>query len=318
MARLIEHRDVPNSIWNHTGQRLVLPKILRKGWIKRIKSMGLIDKARHSCPKGYVGGESEEETKQHFTWQFSGSCGRTILSFLGDGAVFDDISNSYAKALSVKRLFITDIPCGSGAASLSLLCTVAELRKRKIIPRTPLDVTIVGGDISPHAIHYFHDLLNEISDDLASQSIVATLSARKWNILDPISTSDLVKDINIKSIDNEAHILLVANFSGFLHDKKIWNKSKDQIAEIFRHCRGNNSTAIWIEPQTNNALTFIKLPYLRFLDDFIKYIFKHLHFENKDIDLGEISAHLKHPLTKGKFRTNLRIMHFDIPGDDIK
>jgi hypothetical protein len=45
----------------------------------------------------------------------------------------------------------------------------------------------------------------------------------------------------------------MANFSGFLQREGKWKKARPHIEELFRHSRDENSSVIWIEPQTNEA-----------------------------------------------------------------
>jgi methylase of polypeptide subunit release factors len=66
---------------------------------------------------------------------------------------------------------ITDIPSGTGAASLSLLCNIAQLREEKVMPTLKMNIEILAGEISVYAIDIFKESFNSIKDYLEENEI---------------------------------------------------------------------------------------------------------------------------------------------------
>ena len=90
----------------------------------------------------------------------------------------ENVSDYFIRAFSGGRIRLLDIPCGCGAASAALLTTVAELRRKNVIPRMPLEVSLTGGDISDTAVDYAEALFRYLSQSLRNQSIFLDASFR--------------------------------------------------------------------------------------------------------------------------------------------
>ena len=197
---------------------------------------------------GAIGGESQEETDLHFAHRFDGSCARVELAVLDPKSELKDLSDHFIRAFSGGRVRLLDIPCGCGAASAALLTTVAELRRRNVIPREPLEVFLTGGDISDPARSYVHLIFEELKQTLRNQGIFVKVSLPRWDICDAASTTVLLDNWLTDAPDCNRSFLLIANFTGFLGTEKHLEKVEERMGEVFRWARARDSTAVWLEP----------------------------------------------------------------------
>lgn len=312
MKRLIQPHDIPSTLWDNKNQLLHLPSPLINEWKKILDQNNLLEKAHQPARKGFVGGVSKEETDEHFAWRFSGSCARTILSFLDPKNELHELADCYAKIFAGNKVFITDLPCGAGAASVSLLSTLAILRKQSVLPRVPLVVTILGGEISPHARTYAETLLTNLRPQLLEQAISIEFSTREWDVCDEFSTTDLNQDIVIKSYDAHSKLVIVTNFSGFLVANGKLKKAKPQLEELFRYSRAQKSFAIWLEPAKNNVKNNFFKPFCDWFYSIFSYLKGSSQNEGESI-YAESHIRVQHPLKHDQtFRTNLVVKQFEL------
>jgi hypothetical protein len=150
---------------------------------------------------------------------------------------------------------VTDAPCGAGAATFSLLGTIAELRANDVLPRLPLHIRFIGAEISDFARQYAIEMLAELTPSLESQAIFVRAEMRPWDVMDSLSNTDLIQNMLRAKINVGKSLLVVANFSGFLTTSGKQKGAQPQLAELFRHASGDESVAIWIEPQMNSAVS---------------------------------------------------------------
>ena len=249
-GRFLKPKDVPKSLWD--GDNLLsLPQPLRDAYHKTLKTKGLLEEALKASPQGSIGGESAEETDQHFAHRFDGSCARVELAVLDPKDELSDASDHFVRAFSGGCVRLLDIPCGSGAASAALLTTVAELRRKKIIPREPLEVFLTGGDISDTARCNADLVFSELQQALRNQGIFLNVSLPQWDISDAASTTSLLNKWLADAPDCNKSFLIVANFSGFLGIDKNLEKVEERVGEVFRWARVRKSTTAWLEPPMN-------------------------------------------------------------------
>lgn len=315
MERFVCESDIPDTLWNKAKQTLFLPAPLIDRWKTILKANNLFLKASTDAPESFVGGMSKEDTDNHFAWRFNGSCARIILSLLDPKNELSLISDVYAKFFSGNKLFIVDLPSGSGAASAALLTTISELRKQNILPREPLYVTIVGGEISTYAQEYAKSLLISLQSEFNDQAIWIDFKFLDWDVCNPISNSDLVRKLTLIGQDCNSRLIILANFSDFLHKQNKWDKAKAQLAEIFRHSRDNSSVAIWIEPSRNE----VKQGFFKRISTLFSNIWgrkaSNASPSDESMIYAESNCLTDHPLRPGCFRTNLVIKHFELPMD---
>jgi hypothetical protein len=307
MTRLIEVKDIPDTLWKTKDEKLVLPESLIESWKGILDNRGLLKQATEETREGEIGGISEEDTHNHYSFRFNGSCARFQLTFLDPKNDLKEVSNAFVKSLAGYDVFIADIPSGTGAASLTLLSNIAQLRKENVIPRIPLSVKILAGEISPTAIDIFNQAFDQIQATLNSQHISVELKFQEWNIKDPDSTSQLVKQITLYGNDCSDKILLLANFTGFLERDKKWDEVKEQFGEIFRHFSGKSTVAIWLEPNMNR----VTQNFWPRTKKWFQKTFKKLLGSNEELPIETSEANYSHGLKDTMERTGVAVMKFN-------
>lgn len=252
--RLLNPELLPKSLWDETTETLLLPPALSLSYKKLIKKYQLEKLADKRDPQNPpVGGLDQKRTDEHFAQAFDGSVARTQLALLDPKKTTTAASNAFIEALTGNKVSLTDAPCGAAAASLAYLTTIAELRVQKVLPRLPLDVYLIGAEISDLAINYARQLFEEINDLLEQQAIFVKTEFLSWNVTDKMSTTNLIKQMTVNSTDASQRLLVIANFNGFLEKERKRKDAAPQIEELFRHAAGPNSVAVWIEPNMNRA-----------------------------------------------------------------
>jgi len=235
-----------------------------------------------------------------------------MLPMLDPNEDLDDIPNAFVRIFSGNKVFLADLPCGSGAASMSILSVLCELRKQSRLPRMPLEVVIVGGEISKHAQNYANEAVESLITELEAQAIIVKFEVMDWDVCDPFSNTDLIKRLTLKSQDCTAKLLVLANFSGFLQREGKWKEAQKQFEELFRHSREENSVALWIEPKMNYVIDgFVPRLIAWFKKLFSAFIPAGDDEEQKSY--AGSSVNVSHPLSGSTFRTNLVVVQFDLP-----
>ncbi len=256
---------------------------------------------------------SKQDTDNHLAWRYTGSCARVILSLLDPSNHLGDVSDAYASIFAGNNVFLADIPSGSGAAVVSILSTLFELRQKSILPRHPLNISIVAGEISPTARSYLQEQLKVLSSHLEKQAISIKYEITNWDVLNSFSTADLIKKITISSQSSSSRLLIVSNFSGALGGSLNWQNAQPKFDEIFRHSRDLNSYAIWIEPQINKAKKTFSKVFKWFKDNFYSILGLDKNGPSEESSRNESQSESRHPITKEQFTVRLTIMKFDLP-----
>ena len=310
--RFIKTEALPDSLWCDKSENIILPDLLVNLWKGLLNENSLLDLAKEVAPKGFEGGISKEDTDKHLAWRYNGSCARVILSLLDPKAKLSEVSDAYASIFSGNKVFVADLPSGSGAAIVSILCTLYELRKNNILPRHPLEVTIVAGEISETARGYLCKQLEDLKGIVEDQAIWINFEIMEWDTLSKVSTVDLIKRMTLLSQNCHARILLLTNFTGFLEGSGNWKKAKPQFDDIFLHSRDSLSTAIWIEPQRTNVA-----PFFAKAIKWLKESFKNLIGGKAELEdsswYAQTEVMCKQPIKEGSFPVRLTVMRFDLP-----
>ena len=316
--RLIPTSELPESLWCSEKKCLILPPLLVSAWHTLLEAEGLTDKAKQPVPEKLIGGITKEATDDHLTWRFTGSSARVQMAMLDPLASLDQISDAFAKTFSGGKVFLADLPCGSGAAVLTILATIAELRAANKIPRTPLDITVLGGELSEFARAYATEALSGLLNALEEVGVFVSAEFLKWDACDKFSNADLIRELTLRSQGCGARMLVLANFSGFLQHSGKWNAAKDQFDALFLHSRDVNSCAIWIEPLTNTVTAaggFLARLVLWFQNVFgtLTQQTQLVGDESQPI-YGSSNAKAQHPLRpEHQFNSNLAVVRFDLP-----
>jgi hypothetical protein len=319
MPRLIAVEMIPTSLWSKENSILHLPPQLVSSWKMLLDKYQLTEKAMTKAPDGFEGGISEEDTDNHLAWRFTGSSARVILTMLDPLQELTEIPDAFSRVFSGNTVFLADLPCGSGAASISILSVFCELRKQGKIPRMPLHIVILGGEISRYAQNYAREALEALRVELEDQAITIQFEVIDWDVCDKFSNADLITQLTLKSQNCSAKFLILANLSGFLQKDNKWKNASGQFDELFRYSRGNNSIALWIEPQKNNVIQdggFFPRLITWFQKLFAKFIGKNKEIQEDTYAVSSVkfsSVNVSHPLTEDKFRVNLAVIRFDLP-----
>lgn len=253
-SRLLTPSNIPSSLWNPTSDVLKLPALITDTYINLVDTKGLRKLGITRDPKsGPVGGISKESTEQHFAQAFDGSAARALLAVLDPKLDAGSTSNTFIRCTAGNRISLTDAPCGAGAASLTFLSALAELRAKKILPRLPLDVHLIGAELSIHARELAENMLAQINSSLIEQAIFVSSEFVPWDVTNQISNTNLVTKCIQTSTKSEYKLLVVANFNGFLEREGKRKEAQKQLEELFRYASGESSFALWIEPHMNSA-----------------------------------------------------------------
>lgn len=321
MDRLIKPEDIPETLWHPGTKRLYLAPMLCSAWVHLLQHAGLEESALQPVPQRKIGGLSKEETDAHLAWRFSGSSARVQLSLLDPGNELSNVADAFAKVFSGGKVLVADLPCGSGAAVLTLLASIAELRRENRIPRAPLHVKVVGGELSAFAREYACLAMDHIKNALAEQAIWVSAEFLSWDALDKFSTADLSTRLTLLGHDCSVRLIVLANFSGFLQGEGKWKEAIPQFESLFVHGRDRNSFVLWIEPQTNNVLASGGF-FGRTLEWFKKLFSTQQPKSELDTlvieNLGKSNASVQHPLKDHQFNVSLVIQRFDLRLGGVK
>jgi hypothetical protein len=316
-SRLVRRDDIPDSLWDRSDQVLSLAPSLVAAYTTLLDRHGLRTLAMQAPPPdGPVGGVTKDETDKHLAWAFPGSAARVQLAVLDPRSDVPHIADAFTRLLAGNKVAIADVPCGSGAAVLSILATIAELRKQQRVPREPLDLVIVTGEISEFARRYTVEGFGELRQLLEEQAIWIETVCLHWDVCDKLSNTDLIREITVRSRECGARLLVVANFSGCLQRGGKFKQAQPQLEELFRHVRGGNSSAIWVEPQTNVAAIEGGGLFARLTDWFKQKWASFVRVRRGRDDsepVGRASCKCQHPLrTDSCFEARLSVLRCDL------
>jgi hypothetical protein len=254
--RILRPTLIPSSLWDAQEETLFVPRPLAQAYADLIDSEGLryLAEARETSSSP-VGGLTKEATDAHLAQAFDGSVARALLAVLDPKSEASSTSNTFVRVTAGNSACITDAPCGAGAATLAFLCALAELREARVLPRLPLKVMIIGGEISEPAAAYAKHLLDAVKPTLLTQAIFIEHTITHWDVTCPISTTDLIKCALQNNQESASKLLVVANFNSFLESNGKRKDAMPQLEELFRYASGDNSFAVWIEPKMNKVLS---------------------------------------------------------------
>ncbi|WP_343762040.1 hypothetical protein [Sphingomonas molluscorum] len=227
---------------------------MKAAYLDSLKKHSLLETAAGARPDpAPVGGLSQEATDEHYAHQFDGSVARAQLALLDPKGEVATTSNTLLQFFSGGTLCFIDVPSGAGAAALAIISSIAELRAQGVLPRQPLYVELLQGEISAPARSYADELMHQVSRAAAEQAIFVKWSCFSWDVLCEVSNASLVEKIVLAKQNSLQTLLLISNFNGFLEQSKKKKEAQPQISELFKYSSGKMNAAVWIEPQMSAA-----------------------------------------------------------------
>jgi hypothetical protein len=253
--RLVAPQLLPKSLWKSGETLLLVAPTLARTYKAVIFQQGLEEVAKAREKKSsLIGGLSKQRTDEHFAQSFDGSVARVQLAILDPRDQLLEVSNALIEIFSGNSVCLIDAPCGAGAATFAFLATIAELRAKGVLPREPLDICMIGAELSKYAISYAQMMLDEIRPSLEEQAIFIVEQFVEWDVTDSIKNTDLIQVFSTAAAKISKRLLVVANFSGFLEREGKRKDAQPQLEELFRHASARPSVAVWVEQQTNQVL----------------------------------------------------------------
>ncbi len=307
--RLLHPSYIPQTLWQAERQALIFPHVLSESYRSVLSQTGMLELAISNVQTGDVGGESAGASLSHFCSAFSGSCARFKLAMLDPNCELGNCSDVLLTAFSGGRLAMLDIPCGAGAVACSALTSIAELRANSILPRHPLDVYLVAGEISDEARDLAGKMYSAVKERLRNQAIFLHEHLVEWDACSDISTTQLLYRWMQHATDCHEHLVVIANFSAFLQSQNKFKEARLQFSEIFRWANCRNSSVIWVEPQTNQAKKGL---FIRLRDVFGRLFTLFHPKQSNEPFTAEASAHYQHPLRPVDYpRVNLAVLRLE-------
>lgn len=224
----------------------------------KLISLSMLEHAESATEagNGATGGMSIADTHKHFAERFLTSSARVQFITINPRGEFDRISKDLQTTFLSGHISVLDIPAGTGAGILSLLCNIAELRIYSHLPKLPLHIHLTGGDYSTSALSIYHDLLDDIKVHLENQLIYIHFQTIKWNALDIPSTDSLLNSWFSQTTVSEEYYILVPAFSGV--GSSIYKRFEKSFDYIQARVSNKSVTMTFIEPQMKPANIFMK------------------------------------------------------------
>lgn len=308
--RLLPPDQIPTQLWRRPGGELSLPADLANRYRQVLTERQWLNEALAERAGGAIGGERPEATKQHFVESFAGSCARVELVALDPHETLHEVSNRMVNAFAGGRLGLLDIPCGAGAAALSLLCVIAELRREGRLPRQPLDVFLVGGDHSETARGLAESMKAGLEAGLEAQGIRLHPRFVQWDACDAQSTTELLHTWMEHAPDCRQLLVVAANCSGFLQSDGKFKETSPNLEQIFRWAKARRSDVVWVEPQTSAARRGLLPRLVRWVEQSLRGLF-HVR-AGDDSNSGFLAeAICLHPLKQDTFPVHLSLVRFE-------
>lgn len=244
--------ELPVSL--HDGSRLSIAPPLAGACLSSLDAHGLTKLSRGPRPDPPpVGGLTKEATDKHYAHAFDGSAARAQLALLDPTTEVKTTAQTLQKFFTAGTLTFIDVPAGAGAAALAIICSIVTLRAEGALPRLPLHINLILGEISEPARDYADDLLNRVLPELETQGITISKQILTWNVLSALSNSNLVESIILSKATTQQTLLLISNFNGFLEKEGKKKDAYPQLAELLKYSSGKLNAAVWIEPNMNTA-----------------------------------------------------------------
>jgi len=251
-TRILPTSNVPKILWNN--EVLHCPPVLSERYVASLTREGLLEQARHGTTADDIhGGQSSEETRRHFTHRFGVSVGRVQFVTIDPRDLFRSVSNALLSSFAEGPVALLDLPCGSGAATCSLISCLVELRKSAVLPQLPLSIVATGADYSAEAVRIAGDLVNSLTGIAAQHAITVQWNSQVWDATRTDQTARLVDNWFGRSPAGAEHFVLISNFSGALSTEQIFGPVMHSLEHIVSRLHDRKSTVVWVEPASLTA-----------------------------------------------------------------
>ena len=230
-----------------------MPPSLVEAYRDELICRGLYNKALIHIGGDIYGGATQEETDEHFAQRFVTSASRALYVLLSPCKTFDDASDTLVAALSYGNVGILDIPCGTGAMSTAIIALLIELRKKNVLPKLPLSITVCAGDFSSPSRSICMCMLNRLVEEASAVGITIRHEVYHWDALNHQDTAELIDrwfEVTQKSTD---HLVTILNFSGEMHKDEVFEKFAPSLNQVLARLYNKRGAVVWLEPGTKNA-----------------------------------------------------------------
>lgn len=247
---------IPKSVWK--DNKLHQPETLTTVYREKLEALGILQQVIEYDSKklkGAIGGQNESETITHFIQRFLASAARVQFVVIDPHKTLNDISNDIKASFGSGNISVLDIPCGTGASILSLLCNIREMRIHKLLPCLPIHISITAGDYSETALEIYSDLLTSIKQSLEEVNIFMDYKTSYWDAKSAPSTNEIM-DVFLDKKQYEEYYVLISAFSGELGNNL--DDYEATISYIQARVSNINSCILHVEPKSNDAEKFYK------------------------------------------------------------
>lgn len=245
------------------GNSHQIPKNLAEVYRESLNNKGLLEKASiYKSPREIYGGAGDDESEQHYCFRFLNSASRLVRVLIDFPEKFPEITKRSHLIFSSGRIALLDIPCGTGAGSLALLSSLAELRKSGATPSTPITVTIYGGDISSWSRQVFSELSSAIAPKLLEAGIKLHTTVHHWDASEAKSMAAICDEWLANHHADNDYFVLVSNFSG--STKSVFESFGRSFSHLGERMARYPATLLWVESGSSFVET-IKTKIRKFL-----------------------------------------------------
>ena len=246
---------IPTSLW--ANRTLHLPPSLLEAYRRVLNRRGLTDQARSQTPsnKKLVGGVSCEETEAHFAHRYGVSACRLVGTLIDPSRALGVASRELLTIFSHGEVALLDAPCGTGAASLGVLCSLAELRRHRSLPTLSLNVKIHAADISDTAREIYMSMVAECQRELAKVGISVDVTPVCWDATSPVKTRDVVEEFR-NTARTADQVVIVANF-GAVGGSDIYEHIKSSLEHI-KIVFAGRGTVLFVESDGRKPTKFLE------------------------------------------------------------
>lgn len=242
-------------LWD--GSVLSLPPQLEQVYKTQLRWVGLYDQvASGEQPgRGPVGGADQNAAEEHFAHRFPGSAARLEYLTLDPDTALGAVAGDLLASFGDGHVAVLDIPCGSGAAVLSMMATLAQMRQRNQVPSLPLNVDIVGGDFSSRSLEICERNAAQLHPWLAKFGIQTTFASQQWDASREDHTARIVDSWFASAASAEEYFVLISAFSGTGANR--FKEFERTFSHVSARLYDKRSTMLWVEPTTNKARSFL-------------------------------------------------------------